>query len=241
MRIGSIFNQGLCVAVVLVLSACTGTSDIVAEDSSTLIGSAGYEKKLSDRGAVEARYLVTRGSASENSTVIQVDGERFSGLGGKNVFGLQTLSAHYRYNIVNGEKFKLTIAPGVQVSHLRIDTDLPEVSLSPRRTDFGVGLKLGMGYSISEKLSFEPEIAMAGQSREDRFTSIGAWLNYDFDKNKRLRIGYSTESFGDQFLSLAGGNNDGCLELEVPEGGVCADSDLKASASGLHVGFQYRH
>lgn len=232
-------KQVVCV-IPLVLLGCTGTSDIVAHDNSTLTGSAGYEKQLSDRSSLEARYLVTRGSDSENSSVIQVDGQRFVGFGGKNSFGLQVLSGYYRYNIINGEKFRLTIAPGAQISHIEIDTDLPEISLSSDHTAFGVGLKMGMGYSISEKLSFEPEIAIAGKGGEDQFWSSGAWINYDFDKNKRLRIGYSTEHMGNPF-GFSNGNNDGCLQFEVLEDAVCEDSDLEARAEGLHIGFHYRH
>jgi len=193
MRIPVRFSYLLLTLLVPLFSACTGTSDIIVEDNSTLIGSAGFEKKLTDRGSLEGRYLVTGGSDLENSPFIQVDGQRFDGSGGKNSFRLQVLSAHYRFNLINGEVFRLTVAPGVKASHVDIKTRLPAAILSSSDSSFGLGLKLGMGISFSEKISFDQELSVANQSSNEQLLSMGVWLNYNLDRNSRLKVGLSGE------------------------------------------------
>ena len=189
---------------------------------------------------LEVRYLVTGGSDRESSSFIQVDGQRYDGTGGKNTFRLQTLSSHYRFNLVNGDVFRLSVAPGVQATHVAIKTQLPATTLSSSESSFGLGVKLGTGISLSDTISLEQEFAMASHQGE-RFLSLGMWLNYDVDNKSRLRLGFSGEYLGTRPLSFFGGDNgDGCTSLEVPEGTVCRDSRLKASSSGVHVGFLYR-
>jgi hypothetical protein len=148
------------VACIALLFGCTGTSDIIAEDSSTLVGSAGFERKLSDRGALEGRYLVTGGTSQDGGSIIQIDGERFDATGARNSFQLHVLSMHYRFHLINSDRFRLTIAPGAEASHVELATKLPTRQINSSETSVGLGMKLGMAFSFSDSLSLEHEFSV---------------------------------------------------------------------------------
>jgi hypothetical protein len=229
------------VACIALLLGCTGTSDIIAEDSSTLVGSAGFERKLSDRGALEGRYLVTGGTSQDGGSIIQIDGERFDATGARNSFQLHVLSMHYRFHLINSDRFRLTIAPGAEASHVELATKLPTRQINSSETSVGLGMKLGMAFSFSDSLSLEHEFSVTNQSSNERLVSTGLWFNYDWNKTSRLKAGYYGEYLGTSFAPAFGRDNgDGCLELDAPEAGNCSDSRLRISASGLFVGYQYR-
>lgn len=241
MAINSVALRLAGFACITLLFGCTGTSDIIAEDSSTLVGSVGFERKLSDRGALEGRYLVTGGTNQDSGSIIQIDGERFDATGARNSFQLHVLSMHYRFNLINSDRFRLTISPGAEASHVELATKLPTRQINSSETAVGLGMKLGIGVSFSERLSLEYELSVTNQSSNDGLFSTGLWFNYDWNNKSRLKAGYYAEYLGSSFVPAFGGDNgDGCLELEAPAETNCRDSQLRIGGSGLYIGYQYR-
>jgi len=219
------------------LSGCIGgTSDIFGRDTSTLVGNASYEKLLSKRTSLEVNYIATAGGNSQTvgPTGVQFEGERITEGTLKNRYLLQAVTANYTYRLINGERFKLTVAPGLKLSHARMDSKAGTFNAKLNRFNPGYGFKLVTSFRFTDKVPLFSEAAMYGREKGNGYASAGVWFGYKPNKNTRIQFGFSQQLFGD----LDANNKDGCSTIDVTAA-ECADSEFEIESSGLHIGVKY--
>ncbi len=232
----SIWNPIAVSALSLSALACSGggTVDIMADDTATFVGSASLEQKYSDRYTVDVDYLVTTGSSSQLiNTGIQFGGNRVTDGRVDSDFTFQALTAHFEYTYFKRDRFSLTAAPALQLTHTALDAGAEGLNLSFNELFPAYGLKLGTSFQISNQTRAIAETAVYDQRAGDAYFTSGIWLEHDINQVVGFKFGYSTHIMddGDDFAS------DGCTGTD-DDPADCENSGFSIRAAGLHAGIK---
>ena len=198
------------------LMGCLGNT-IESTDKGTAFLSVSKKKALTPRGSVGFGYVGTRGTDSRSLS--RIDDVSFDELVAiETTHVIHSIFANYSFNVVNGEVFKLGIAPVINLSHYDIDIDGENINDSRDETFFTYGLKFEPSIRLNERLSLVGHYSVHGSSDEAVYD---AGLSILFDRNAKPNV-----IAGFRILALNGNNR-------FPE------SDVALISSGLHLGLTF--
>ena len=226
----------LLAIVSLILTGCiSGTRDIEGRDTKTLVAGAGYQKKLSERTALDINYIITGGNNTQPIfDAVQFEGTRLTEGTLRNHFTLQALTGNYKYNLANGERLKFYIAPGLKLNHGYIEVAASTSEAGISSFDPGYGFKFGGSWKINDQLSLAAQIGLYQGRGSDHYTHSGIWLGYDIRQNTQLQFGYTHHFLGDSHS----GNRDECNSSENTAE-QCQDSKIDIESGGIHFGIKF--
>jgi len=208
----------LIVLWLIAISGCVGDT-IVSKDHKTVLVALGATKKFSARTGAEINYTLTSGGNKQLSNrSLVIDGTRFEDtVTLKNRFYIQSITADYRFNAINADRFKFTLAPGVSLTQFSLDTSTDTFQSNENNAFGGYGMRL----ETSLKMSRDTQLKLYGAAYgyDNKYlTEVGLSGEFKFETDKTLSVGYAQH---------------------IVEQARKENADIILDTGGLHVGLDF--
>jgi len=207
----------------VLLSGCLGNT-LVSEDSQTFIGTVEVKKELSPKASAQFSLNATVGDEVQvYSSSVPLDGISFDEpVNIKNKYFFQTLTGHYQYDFINHDRFRVGLAPGIQLANYSLDSTSEAFNKDSDKMFATFGLKLDTALNITEQHALAVHLGTYFRPSSGLgVVDYGISLVFKHNNGYHLKAGYRLLSLDD----------------EKRESSVSPDVSL--ISSGVHMGIEF--